>query len=223
MTSKKDQNFFAALRTKIKSPEVFGPIKNKKGITSTSWSECLENWASFYENLYSGDATRTFKPIPVKNPELDEPFTYSDLVLTINEFKDNKAPGDDFIVTDDLTALLHTDPEDPEVFLKNKDILYSILSLISLFWSNEKVPPLLKKSILRPFLKGGEVDSTDPSNYRPISLLNTIMKLYEGLIKRRLVRKLESDGLLSSAQAAYKKNLSTSDQLFVLARTNTGI
>ena len=120
------------------------------------------------------------------------------------------------IATDDLTILLHTDPENPEFLLKNKDILFSILSLISSFWSKEKVPPPLKKSILRPFLKGGDVDSTDPSNYRPISLLNTIMKLYEGLIKCRLVRKLEAEGLLSSAQAAYRKDLSTSDQLFVL-------
>jgi len=34
--------------------------------------------------------------------------------------------------------------------------------------------------------------------------------------KDYLVRKLEEEGLLSNAQAAYRKNLSTSDQLFVL-------
>ena len=42
------------------------------------------------------------------------------------------------------------------------------------------------------------------------------MKLYEGLIKKRLVKKLEKEGLLSSAQAAYRKSMSTSDHIFVL-------
>ena len=42
------------------------------------------------------------------------------------------------------------------------------------------------------------------------------MKLYEELIKRGLVKKLENEGLLSSAQAAYRKNLSTCDNLLVL-------
>ena len=42
------------------------------------------------------------------------------------------------------------------------------------------------------------------------------MKLFECLIKRRLVKKLEEEGLLSSAQAAYRKKFSTSDHLLVL-------
>ena len=74
----------------------------------------------------------------------------------------------------------------------------------------------MKRTILRPFFKGQDKDTTDSSNYRPISLLNTLMKLFEGLIKRRLVKKLEGEGLLSSAQAAYRKNFSTSDHLLVL-------
>ena len=42
------------------------------------------------------------------------------------------------------------------------------------------------------------------------------MKIYEGLIKRRLVSKLESQRLLSPIQAAYRKGRSTCDHLLLL-------
>ena len=207
--------FFAALRNKAKSPEQFGPIRGISGTLSTSLSQCLENWASYYKN-WDRAKPGTFDYPHVENPDLDKPFTYVELVLAVNKLRDNKAPGEDLIATDDLTILLHTDPDDPDFVLKNREILNSLLDLISSFWSTEKMPPPLKKTILRPFIKGSDKDCTNPADYRPISLLNTLMKLYEGLTKRRLVDKLENEGLLSSAQAAYRTKLSIFDQLFVI-------
>ena len=135
--------------------------------------------------------------------------------MAVNSFKDHKAPGADNILSNDLTILLHTDPEDADFILKNRNLLRSIHKVISSFWIAEKVPTDMKKSMLRPVLKGNDEDPTDPQNYRPISLLNTLMKLYEGMIKRRLVQKLEDENLLSTAQAAYRRSMSTADHIFV--------
>ena len=109
--------FFASLRRKANPEGNLGPIRNSSGSLSTSLSECLENWASFYENLYKGEP-KIRKYACVDNPELDRPFTFHELVLSMNEFRDNKAPGQDLIATDDLTVLLHTDPEDPSFVKK---------------------------------------------------------------------------------------------------------
>ena len=93
MTLKKGRDFFfAALRKKANSPELFGPIRNKSGTLSNSLSECLENWADFYENLYKGEP-KIFLNTSGENPKLDEPFTYEELVLSVNEFRDSKTPG----------------------------------------------------------------------------------------------------------------------------------
>ena len=53
----------------------------------------------------------------MENPELDKPFTFTELVLSVNELKDNKAPGDYYIATNEITVLLHIDPENPELLV----------------------------------------------------------------------------------------------------------
>ena len=100
--------------------------------------------------------------------------------------------------------------------MKNVELLKSFHVVMSSFWARERVPPSLKKSIIRPFLKERDKDQTDTANYRPISLLNTWMKVYEAMIKYRLVRKLDNDKFFSGTQAAYRRSLSKADQIFAL-------
>ena len=69
---------------------------------------------------------------------------------------------------------------------------------------------------MRPFIKDQEKSAHDPSNYRPISLLNTLMKIYEALIHKRLVTYLEKNGIFSDFQAAYRPNRSCADHILTL-------
>ena len=70
--------------------------------------------------------------------------------------------------------------------------------------------------ILRPFLKDSDKDEYNPENYRTISLLNTLFKVYEAIIHRILVCYLEDKLLLSTVQSAYRTRKSTVDNIFVL-------
>ena len=54
------------------------------------------------------------------------------------------------------------------------------------------------------------------NNYRTISLLNTMLKIYEGIIHKRLTNFLEGKKWFSSFQAAYRKSRSTVDHILVL-------
>ena len=92
----------------------------------------------------------------------------------------------------DVTVLLLVDPEDHLFLEGNVFILESILSMISSLWNSERTPPVLKQSILRPILKEADSDPTNPRKYIPIFLLNTVMKLYEALREKRLVKRLET-------------------------------
>ena len=100
--------------------------------------------------------------------------------------------------------LLHQEENDrPDE--DNVNILHYIHGIFRKFWSEGKVPPDLKRSILKPFLKDGAKDSRLPKNYRPISLLNSLMKTYEQVIKARLVGILEEKNFLVSTRLLTEK------------------
>ena len=65
-------------------------------------------------------------------------------------------------------------------------------------------------------MKEPEKDPTKPSNYRPLALLNVLIKLYEHIIKVRLTSYLEGNNRLSSMQAAYRKRRTTVDNILIL-------
>ena len=52
----------------------------------------------------------------------------------------------------------------------------------------------------------GERGTTNPSNYRPISLLENIWKILERVINERLQRHLEDNELLIERQFAFRKS-----------------
>jgi len=78
------------------------------------------------------------------------------------------------------------------------------------------LPDILAEIIVRPIFKKG--DKTNPSNYRPISLVNTKLKLFTTLLSERLEKWCEKNNLISDYQAAYRKNYGCQDHVFVLQR-----
>ena len=57
------------------------------------------------------------------------------------------------------------------------------------------------------------------TSYRPISLLSTIMKLFEWVIEKRLRKHLKDTGFLSKYQSGFKKAKLTNDHIFRLSQT----
>ena len=219
------RSFFAELKSRNGYAEVFGPIRNKKGQISTSLKQSLKNWREFYQDLYKGeeqgnlqmgqvlrrDSPRLSKAMSDK---LDEEITIAEVVDAISLLTNYSAPGTDSILSRDFTVLLE-EVELDEIW-RSEEILRFIHGLLSELWVKEVVPKDLKESVIRPFLKDSEKDPTDPANYRPVALLNVIMKVYEQVIKSRLVAALEKINFFADVQAAFRKGRSTADHLLVL-------
>ena len=83
---------------------------------------------------------------------------------------------------------------------KSSRALYANLSTIQL--KHAKVVPVYK----------GE-DKTDPSNYRPISLLSIFNRIFEKTMYRRLMAYLEINGILCDSQYGFRKKHSTEHAL----------
>lgn len=77
-------------------------------------------------------------------------------------------------------------------------------------------PNFMKLSKVRPIFKKGEVN--DLGNYRPISLIPVLAKIFEYLIFRQISTYFESSGLLSNCQFGFRKGRSTIDAIDELVR-----
>lgn len=68
-------------------------------------------------------------------------------------------------------------------------------------------PEIFKKSQITPIHKKGEFNNTD--SYRPISIIPVISKIFEVVLKNRLLEYFERNNLLTSAQFGYRQGRST--------------
>ena len=75
-------------------------------------------------------------------------------------------------------------------------------------------PDVWSKGIIVPIYKKG--DKTNPDNYRGITLLSCLGKLFTSIINDRITKFVENNSILSEVQAGFRKGYSTTEQMFNL-------
>ena len=90
-----------------------------------------------------------------------------------------------------------------------------LLSCYNDIWETREAPPAWKEALVISIFKGKGSD-TDPSNYRPISLLNTIYKIFAAMLQTRLASLHETK--LRATQYGFRGNRGTKHPLFILRR-----
>ncbi len=137
---------------------------------------------------------RVFYPnISLKSMFLD-PILPEDVISAIKSLKNGKSPGIDNINS---------------VLLKNvyPKILDVLVHLINLSFGHGIFPSKLKDAVVIPLYKSGS--KLDCSNFRPISLLSTFAKIYEKIMKKKLVRFLENNKFFSHNQFGFREGKNT--------------
>lgn len=119
----------------------------------------------------------------------------------IMRLKNNSAPGWDNIPNDILKSSART-------------LIPPITHLCNLCLTSGTFPNSLKRAIVIPIHKGGDGDSVN--NYRPISLLNSLSKILEKVLNKRLVDYLEKFNLISKNQYGFRRGRSTEDAVLAL-------
>jgi len=77
-----------------------------------------------------------------------------------------------------------------------------------------EIPSSWREVIVVPIYKKGDV--IDPANYRPISLINTITKLFTAVLANRLQNYWSMHELISPYEAAYVRGKGCQDHIFCL-------
>lgn len=124
-----------------------------------------------------------------------------EIIQIINSLKPHKAPGVDMITAETLKEIA-TEIASPLVHLINKVIEDGIC------------PPEFKVAVIKPLNKNG--DKTVSSNYRPISLITSITKVFEKVLKTRIESFIQSKKLISERQFGFQRGKSTEDAICTL-------
>ena len=86
-------------------------------------------------------------------------------------------------------------------------ILARVTHIINTSIMFESVPSVFKKARVVPLYKKGS--KLDPSNYRPVSILNVVSKILERLVHLQVAAYLERRSILFENQSGFRGGYST--------------
>ena len=175
----------------------------------------LEKWKKDFENLYnfqpqqnefdddfyneclnSGDHVAGFT---LEN--LDGCITLEEIQKVVNHSKNNKSVGLDNL---------------PYEIFKNNQSDKILVKLFNKIFDYGLTPSIWNMAIIKPIPKNSLADPRIPLEYRGISLLSTVYKLFTSVLNNRIVGAAESNDIYADKQNGFRKKRSCEDHLFVL-------
>jgi hypothetical protein len=134
--------------------------------------------------------------------DLNCDFTYDEILENIKNLKNNKSSGLDQIINE---------------YLKNspKPVVLIIVKLFNIVFRTGVVPSDWCSGFINPIFKNkGSSKSAD--NYRGITLLSCLGKLFTSTMNSRLTKFAIKRGLIGEEQAGFRPGYCTQDHIFVL-------
>ncbi|CAH1226359.1 CD209 [Branchiostoma lanceolatum] len=181
------------------------PLKSTTGEEITDKKLQMERWVEHYSDLYSRQNTVSpsaldaIECLPTMD-ELDAEPTLDGLNKAIDSLSTGKAPGSDAIPPD---LLKHC----------KTVLLLPLHELLCQCWKEGAVPQDMRDSKIVTLYKN-KGERSDCNNYRGISLLSVVGKVYAKVVLARLQRLAER--VYPESQCGFRANRSTIDMIFSL-------
>ena len=176
-------------------------VKSKKGSsleTPLTAEELNNHFSSIADNLTRGFPDSIQRLPPYEGRQMSEfpKFTPHDVIRYLSSIPDKKATGKDGI---SVAMLKKTLPFTLNVLT---DILNRLLC-------DGVFPSCWKSARVTPIFKGGSVE--DPSDFRPISILPVLSKLFEKHINLHLLSHMTENKILADTQTGFRKGFCCTD------------
>ena len=199
------------------SPKSFwNKLKNITGSRRKSNNISKDKWKTHFESLFSNniqnddnehtDDVAIDIEYDITENELEDiifnsEITDEEIIKAVRALKKGKSSGQDDLI--------------PEFFIYSLELVLPLInSLFNRIFNSGDFPPTWGQSILVTLFKKG--DTNDPNNYRGISLLDVIGKIYTSIITRRITFFTNIYDKISESQAGFREGYSTIDNAFVL-------
>ena len=149
-----------------------------------------------YKNIFNKS---TNSPLPIKiSPEtcidiLDNDISLLEMNAHIQLLKNNKSPGQDLITNEFLKSL-------------SSSFNQTLLTLFNTILNSGQFPYEWSEILIYPIHKSGSTDI--PSNFRPISLITTLTKVFTSILNSRLNLWCDENNAIPEEQAGFSVNFS---------------
>jgi hypothetical protein len=224
---------FREIRNSIVVNKAPPPVAvNAKGVTVTDPVEVLRAWRDFSAAIASADLTGTkeegiyddeykydvedrlewLRRVRVHQPDLDHPFMAEEVFAAIRKLRMGSAPGEDGILPDIVKTA--ADAMNNSKLREGNTVVAAITELFNFMFTNEVWPSRWSTGVITPLFK--EDSRLDPSNYRPITLLSIMGKLFGSVINARLTRFSEATDSICDEQGGFRRSRGTPDQILIL-------
>ncbi|MCG8046717.1 MAG: reverse transcriptase domain-containing protein [Candidatus Thiodiazotropha endolucinida] len=171
----------------------------------------LEDLYTYFQTINNNDEAQN-KPnsdpvYNVNNPngdneELNVPITPAEILSAVKSLKNNKSPGNDDILNEHIKCTINV-------------MLPVYTKLFNLIFNSGIIPESWVLGDILPIYKN-KGSKTLPENYRPITLLSCLGKLFTSIINNRLTSYAEKYEVISHSQSGFRKGFSTVDNLYVI-------
>ena len=204
--------------------EVYNDMGPGGGIKVRDENYVFEKWKDEFHSLYNmpSDINTSFDnvfydDIKARLPDIklfelensnynnmvyNRPFSNDEFDRICNSLKQGKAAGPDMI---------------PNEVLRHVGIKKLLVDFINMCFTKNIIPSVWRLSIISPIPKSASKDPYVPLNYRGISLLSCMYKLYSAALNSRITSHCELNDLLVDEQNGFRSKRSCQDHIFVLS------
>lgn len=202
------QNYYADLSTKLRkfkssNPKQFWKIITNNKQNSNDIKANFADLVNHFKDLNNSDTNDILPDSPtIPDSYLNNDFTEEEVTCAVNKIKRNKSCGIDGIVN--------------EFLIDTSDIIIPMLTkFFNIIINTGITPDDWGIAIITPIFKN-KGSPENPDNYRGISILSCISKLFTLIINDRLTSFVDDLGILGENQAGFRPSYSTTDHMFSL-------
>ena len=209
--SKQKENWVTKLKeNKNKDPKIYWKLLKENDVNKSKTSLTLEDFYQHFKNLSEENNSvdeHIVEPESVAHELrdmqiLNDSITENEVLKAIGKLKNDKAPGYDNIVNEYIKCTKH--------FLCN---LY--VKFFNRILDTGYLPEEWLIGVIVPLYKN-KGDADDPHNYRGITLLSCLGKLFTSIINDRLTQFSNRYDIVQETQAGFRQGYSTLDHIFLL-------
>ncbi len=192
-----------------KCTEIPLKVYNEEGQLKDNIERVLDNWhqdfktllnrpgdVGFDDNFYNECIQEKYdleQNNLVITPELNVPITLEEIQKFVSKLKKQKATG--------IARI-------PNEVLKQEDIMVIFYKLFCKYFLSPILPTVWLKAIITQIAKSSSKDSHVPLNYKGISLLSCVGKVFSGIINVRVVNYCKENGIYEDEQNGFRKHRS---------------